>query len=282
MTANAKFTRSIRPLCRGSLLVFLAALLAGCSTMRSPEIIAHRGASHDAPENTLAAFRLALEQGADALELDIRQTRDGRVVVIHDADTKRIGARDRKVGEQTFAELQSLDAGSWKDPRWTGERFPSLDDALALVPAGKRVFVEIKCGPEVVPELERIVAASRLPAEQVVFIAFSLNVARAAKTKFPRHEVFWIYDWKKDKDTGATFSPDELIARAREAGVDGLDVNHQGPVDAAFVKRVKAAGLKLCVWTVDDPEAARRLADAGVEGLTTNRPGWLREQLRQR
>src|SRR3954471_9306583 len=124
------------------------------------EIIAHRGASYDAPENTLAAFRLAFEQKADAIELDVHLSRDGRIVVVHDFTTFRIGVVDKAIREQALGELKLLDVGRWKDLRWMGERMPTLREALQTVPPGKRVYIEIKSTPDVLPELERVIGAS--------------------------------------------------------------------------------------------------------------------------
>src|SRR5438128_11840999 len=87
-----------------------------------PELIAHRGASHDAPENTLAAVQLAWQQHADAVEVDVRISRDGQLVVIHDDNTLRTGKAARKVSDETLAELRSLDVGRWKGRQWSGER----------------------------------------------------------------------------------------------------------------------------------------------------------------
>ena len=270
-----RFTRSLA-------FALLSAFALGCSTMHSQQIIAHRGASHDAPENTLASFKLGWEQGADADELDIWLSKDGRLVVMHDGDTKRITGVNKKIEAQTLAELRALDAGAWKGPQWKGEKIPTLDEVLALIPAGKRLFIEIKCGPEVLPELERVLHDSGRKPAQCAIIAFSFQVAQQAKRRLPALEVSWLYDWKKDKDTGLTFAPDELIQKARRANLDGLDLKYPGPIDAAFVRQVKAAALKLYVWTVDDPADAKKAAEAGVDGITTNRPQWLRQQLHAR
>ena len=102
-------------------------------------IIAHRGASFDAPENTLAAFRLAWEQGADGIEGDFMLTADGQIVCFHDLDTQRVAGEMRVVKESTLAELQALDVGRWKGDRWRGERIASLDDVLAVIPQGKQL-----------------------------------------------------------------------------------------------------------------------------------------------
>ena len=124
----------------------LATTLAASGQGASPvEIVGHRGASHDAPENTLAAIRLAWEQGADAAEFDVYLSKDGKIVVIHDKDTKRVAGVDRPVVGQTLDELRRLDVGKWKAPKFAGEKLPTLNEMLATVPAGKRVFIEVKC-----------------------------------------------------------------------------------------------------------------------------------------
>ena len=274
-TANA--TLRFSPVSR--FLFWFLILLVGSGTGWGVEIIGHRGASYDAPENTLAAFELGWQQAKDGVEIDIHLSKDGKIVVIHDYDTKRIAGVDRKVIDQTLSELRVLDAGKWKGNNWTGEKIPTLEEVLPTVPDGKRLFIEIKCGPEVLPELKRLIEASHKRPEQLVLIAFSYEVVKRAKAALPSIQTYWLYDWKKDKDTGVEFMPDEVIAKATAAGADGIDVSFKGPVDAAFVRRAKSAGLKVYVWTVDDPEAARELVAAGVDGITTNRPKWLREQL---
>lgn len=240
------------------------------------EIIAHRGASHDAPENTLAAVRLGWSQDADAVEVDVHLTADGRLAVIHDPDTRRTARAERLVRDLTLEELQRLDAGAWKSPVFAGEPVPALDGVLALVPPGRRVFIEVKSGPEAVGELVRCLAHSRLSPAQIVVISFELETVRRAKRQLPRCTVCWIVE--RDSEVGR-WPREEILRRAREAGLDGLDLEAEW-VDEAWVKQTRAAGFKLFVWTVDDAPLARRLAAAGVDGITTNRPRWLREQLR--
>lgn len=243
------------------------------------EIIAHRGASHDAPENTLPAMKLAWAQGADAIELDLWLSKDGRLVVFHDADTRRMGGPKRKVAEQTWDELQRLDVGAWKDARFKGERIPTLESILATVPPGRRAVLEIKCGPEIVPELERVVRASGLAPAQLAIISFNLDALTASRRVFSQVPHYFLMGYKKDPATGRGPELVPLIARARAGGFDGLNLHYDWPITPRFAAEVKAAGLKLLVWTVDDPGMARRLTEAGVDALTTNRPGWLRKQL---
>ena len=240
------------------------------------EIIAHRGASHDAPENTLAAVQLAWQQAADAVEVDVQLSKDGELMVVHDGNTKRSGGVARKVSAQTLEELSRLDVGRWKGKRWAGEKIPTLRTVLETVPEGKRLFIEFKCGPEAIPEFKRMAKDVR----PLVAIGFSAETMRQLKADMPGLEVCWISKLRRHWRTGRPSPPaEQLIATAQKLGVDGLDLDARSPLNAALVDKLKAAGLKVYVWTVDSPAKARQLVAAGVEGITTNRPGWLREKL---
>ena len=246
--------------------------------MRAVEIIAHRGASHDAPENTLASIQLGWEQNADAVEIDVQFSKDGHIVVIHDENTRKTAGVRKLVSEQTLAELKALDAGRWKDARWTGERIPTFGEALAAIPEGRRMFVEIKCGAECIRKfVEDFRRSGRQPA-QVVPIGFSLETMRRLKKALPELEVCWIAEFKRTL-RGWSPTAERLIQQAKDAGLDGLDVSATGPVDRAFTGKIHAAGLRLYIWTVDSPARGKALAAAGVDGITTNRPEWLRSKL---
>ncbi len=265
-----------------ALTLFLLAVTIALPHAGAVEIVAHRGASHDAPENTLPSVRLGWERNADAVEVDVYLSKDGKIVVIHDDNTKRTAGVDKPVVEQTLAELQELDAGRWKGEQWAGTRLPALDEVLATIPAGKRLFVEIKCGPEILPELETVLDHSE-KRSQVVIIAFSFPVAEQAKQRFAEIPVYWLYGFS-DREKKAYGNPSltDLIAKAKGAGLDGLDVNYRGPFEKGFVEQLAAEGMELYVYTVDDPIDARRLADIGVAGITTNRPAYLRNELAKR
>lgn len=256
-----------------SLLVFTAVLAAAPKV----EIVAHRGASHDAPENTLASLKLAWEQKADSSEFDVYLSKDGQIVVIHDADTKRTAGLDKKVVDQTVEELRRLDAGKWKGARFAGEKIPTLTEMLAAVPNGKKVFVEVKCGPEIVPELNRVLKSSGLKPEQTPVISFNAKVVAAVKKIRPDLPAYWIVSLNRKGQKPPT--ADELIAKSKEIVADGLDLSAVDLLDKPFSAKIKAAGLKLYVWTVDDLVVARRMVEIGADGITTNRPGWLREKL---
>ena len=259
---------------RTTLLCLIAAL-----PLAAVEIVAHRGASHDAPENTLPSVRLGFEQGADAVEVDVFLSMDGQIVVIHDADTKRVAGVDRKVVEQTAAELQALDAGRWKDPKWAGTKIPLLSEVLALVPADRKLVIELKTGPEIVPELVRVLDSSGKRA-QAILISFSYDAIRQAKRALPELPAYWLHGFSvRERAYFGVSTLDDLIRKAKQASLEGLDVRYDGPFDAEFVRKLKNEGMDLYVYTVNDAAAARRLAEMGVRGITTDRPGWMREQL---
>jgi glycerophosphoryl diester phosphodiesterase len=236
------------------------------------EFVAHRGESADAPENTLAAFKLAWERKVPAIELDIHLTKDGRLIVSHDNDTARTTGIRKSIKDTTLEELRTLDAGKWKGEKWLGEKLPTLEEVLATIPDKSRCFIEIKIGPEAVPALVEAVRTSGKKPEQMPVISFNADSIAETKRKLPKHKAYFLSGFKKDATTGE-FSPtiDELIAKAKEIKADGLDLAWAGPLDATSAKKIKDEGLELYVWTVDKLDVAKRMIDAGVDGVTTNR-----------
>lgn len=260
-----------------SIIAFLCTLHM-LGQLHATEIIAHRGASYDAPENTVAAIKLAWEQGADGSEFDVYLSSDNEIVVIHDKDTKRTGGGTEKlVAKSTLAELRKFDYGLWKDPKYRGEPIPTIADMFATVPPGKKVFVEVKCGPEIVPALDKALRASKLKPEQTPVIAFDANVIAELKKVRPDVPAYWLVSLNK-KDTPPP-SVESVIAKAREINADGLDLSATEALDEAYARAIHDAKLPLYVWTVNKPEVARRMLKLGVAGITTDRPQWLREQL---
>ena len=258
--------------------MLLGMMVSGCGTSKNVEIIGHRGASYLAPENTRASILLGWQKNADADEIDIYLSKDKRIVVIHDSNTKRTSGVDLKVAQTTAAELRKLDIGSWKDARYAGEKIPFFQEILATVPPGKKLYVEIKCGPEIVPLLKQEIEESG-KKEQVVIISFNLEAVAQAKQAMPQVPAYWLVSTKRDKQTKKILPHDsQWLQIARDRGLDGLDVDSAG-VTPEFVQAAKKVGQKLYVWTVDDPVEARKLIEWGVAGITTNRPGWLRQQL---
>ena len=266
--------------------VLLSVLLSTAfhSTATCQMIIAHRGASHDAPENTLAAYELAWKLDADGIEADCHLTSDMKIVCIHDDDTSRIcpGMPILRIAESDLATLQQLDVGSWKDPKFSGERMPTISQVLATVPSGKKIFLELKAGLEILPILKDELAQCSLKPEQVHIICFKSSVIRQARELMPEYATSWLVDYQKQ--AGATGRPKDwrptfeyVLDRLVEIGATGLDSRDVAKiVDQKFVNDVKNSGAEFHVWTIDDPENAIRLRSLGVTSITTNRPALLK------
>lgn len=246
------------------------------------EIVAHRGASKDAPENTVAATRLAFEQGAHGVECDIYRTADGRIAVLHDASTKRTTGVDGKVEKMTLGELQKLDAGSWMDTKFAGEKIPSMEEIFATVPDSNYLLVELKGGEELVEPLKEALQRTPRNPEQVAFISFNYKALHTVKKEFPKHKALWLASYKVDKETGKEqLTLDEAIRKCKDAGFEGLSLSKTWPIDAAFVKKIHDAGLVLSVWTVNDAKEAEKLIAAGADILCTDKPGYMKEALKK-
>lgn len=248
-------------------------------SVNAVEIVAHRGFSARAPENTLAAFKLGWDNQTDACELDVYVTADDQVVVLHDKDTKRTSGVSKIVPEAKAADLMALDAGSWKGAQWANEKIPSLEQALATLPLGKqRFFIEVKCGPEIVPALQRILEPMKARADQLCVIAFRRESAAETKKALPWLKVYRLASGKtKDKkptDLG------KVIAQTQEDKLDGVDLGMDFPWTDAMVKQIRDAGLGLYVWTVNKPADVKRFAKLGVDGITTDDPVMAREALK--
>ena len=240
-------------------------------------IIGHRGASREAPENTLASFDLAFQQGADGVEADFRLTRDGEIVCLHDDGTARTGGADMRVADATLGELRRLDVGLWKGERWRGERLPLLNEALAALPAGKRLFIELKSGPEIIEPLAATLAAAGVAPGRLRLLAFSQDLILALKTCLPDYRTCWLTDYRL-RGTWQP-SPREILATLRDCRADGLASGDRAILDACFVDALREESLEIHVWTVDKAISARRLCALGVDSIMTNRPGWLRHAL---
>jgi len=244
-------------------------------------IIAHRGASADAPENTLSAFRLAWKQGADGIEGDFRLSSDRQIVCIHDEDTSRVAGTSLIVEQTPLAMLQTLDVGAWKGETWRGERMATLQDVLATVPAGKQVVIELKTGPEIVEPLAEVLERTTTDTNVLLISLIDATVAEC-KRRLPDVRCHWLtrYDQRPNGDWSPT--ADDVIAAVRRLGADGFGSQSKPRhFDAAFVERLRAAGIgEFHVWAIDDPLVARCYATLGAWGITTKRPGAMRAELK--
>jgi glycerophosphoryl diester phosphodiesterase len=227
---------------------------------------AHRGASGHAPENTLAAFRLAMEMGAEMCELDVQQTADNRLIVMHDDTLNRTTNGKGNLWEMTLAELQQYDAGSWFDPRFAGEKLPALEDVIALARGKLQLNLEVKThGHEsgVAASVVATIRRERFEPECVV-TSFDWKIVDEIKVLAPELKVGYIFGWKEFAE--------EVFGRPAD-----LLSAHYSLVDKTFLARARDSGKKVHVWTVNYKWLMRRLIKLGVDGIITNYPERLRE-----
>lgn len=250
--------------------------------------ISHRGESLDAPENTMAAFRLAVERKADGFECDVYLTKDNEIVCLHDATAKRTAGLDVKPCDATLAELRALDAGSWKDRKFAGERIPTLSEALTLARDNFEIYVEVKCGTEILPRLAEVLAAEpKATPERVRFICFNTNVVQALRQRLPDYRAYWVVGVKQKEDGTVTPSAEEALSMLRSLGAHGIDIQAHGAaaqklIDKAYVRAIQAAGFSFHVWTVNSVRQAAALAALGVETVTSDCGGVLAALLKPR
>ncbi|NOU94122.1 glycerophosphodiester phosphodiesterase [Paenibacillus sp. LMG 31456] len=238
---------------------------------KRPLIIGHRGASGEAPENTLASFGLALQQGAEGLELDIHLSADGEIFVCHDSTVDRTTNGTGEIANMSVEELKMLDAGSWFDERYAGEQLPLLEEVFASVPAEIVINVEVKC--PLTPRLqERLLQLlnqyDRL--QSVVFSSFHHKVLLGLKQEEPRLQVGLLYRGN-------------FINHRNVAELTGMDIYSLHPyytlIDAEDVADAVSHGLRVYTFTVNDPVQMKRVYDLGVSGIGTDFPALLKIML---
>lgn len=240
-------------------------------------IIGHRGASREAPENTLASFERAFQEGADGVEADFRLTRDGEIVCLHDDSTARTADRDLRVADSTLGELRRLDVGFRKGERWRGERLPTLAEVLEALPAGKRLFIELKSGPEIIAPLAATLAASGVEPDRLRLLTFSAPLVSLLKERLADYRACWLVDYRLR--AGWHPSSGEVLATLTACRADGVASRDRAILDPSFVASLRDDSREIHVWTVDAVASARRLCGLGVDSVMTNRPGWLRRAL---
>ena len=231
-------------------------------------IVAHRGASRHAPENTLSSIREAIRQGADCSEIDVQSTVDGVVILMHDSDLKRIADLPQRVDETTFEEIRKLDAGAWFGEEFEGEKVPTLQEAMNVARGKIHLNIEVKPygeDPSSAAVVAELIKKNKF-ADQCVVTSFDANVLRAIKAEVPDLQVGLI--------VGAA------MGDLSKVDADFLSV-HAPIVDARFMKRCRERDKEVYTWTVNNREQMIRLTILGVNAIITDEPGVLHE-LRQR
>ena len=263
---------SLRGVLVGLVVAALVASAVGFVVMRRVRIdqdvlvIAHRGAAGAAPENTLAAVGLAVEENADFVEIDVQETADGEVVVFHDSDFMKTAGVDLKIWDASFAEAREIDIGSWFDAGFSQERVPTLAEVLERCKDGSKVTIELKYyghDQRLEERVAEIVEAAGME-EQVILMSLDYDGVRKMKRLRPEWTVGLL---------AAT-----AVGDLTELDADFLAVN-AGMATRSFVRRSRAQGKDVYVWTINDPVAMARMAAVGVDGLITDEPALARSVL---
>jgi len=229
-------------------------------------IFAHRGAAAVAPENTLAAFRLAGAMRTDFVELDVQESLDGVVVVVHDGDLMKVGGSPLKIWEATAEQLRAVDIGSRIGPQFKDERVPTLAEALEACSGVSRVDIELKFYGHNQRLEERVIELVEAAGMQNAIVTMSLNHDMVAKMK--RLRPGWTSGLLVAKAVGdLSHAPGDFLAVEK------------GMVTRRFLRAAHRAGKPVYVWTTDDASVMIRMIGLGVDGLITNRPDVAREVL---
>ena len=268
---------------RRFLLIIFVSTLSLHSVVSAQLIVAHRGASADAPENTLAAFRLAWKQGADAVEGDFYLTKDQQIVALHDKTTERTSGVNWDVREQSLARLQSLDVGRWKARRFAGERIPTLEQVCDVISAEGKLVLEVKDSARIVPFITEAAKSGELKAllpDQLIIISFNVDVIAACRKSMPDVKALWLTSFEPSEATGEIEpSIDSIIDTLHKIDATGLDCKASDHIDEFFAQQLRSEGFEFHVWTVDEPRVAERFQGLGVDSITTNRPAAIRKSL---
>jgi glycerophosphoryl diester phosphodiesterase len=237
------------------------------------DVVGHRGASGHAPETTLAAYRIAIQMGVDAVEADVHRLRDGTLVAIHDANLQRTTNGSGWIADMTLAELKALDAGSWFNkryprkarPEFAGQQVPTLQEIIDLVKnSSADLFIEIKDPERYAPDFESsllsLVQTNRME-ERTRFLSFSAQALRRIKDlRASIPTVFLISRRRKDPVEAA------IDIRADELGI------RFGCLQPSMVEKARSKGIRVSVWTVDAEKDMRRMLEMGVDRIITNYP----------
>ncbi|MCU6708366.1 glycerophosphodiester phosphodiesterase [Paenibacillus sp. J5C_2022] len=234
-------------------------------------VIAHRGASGEAPENTLGAFKLGLEQGCDAIELDVHLSREGEVVVCHDATLKRTTDREGTIRELTVDELKRADAGLWFHESFKGERIPLMEEVFDLVPPGVMINIEMKDSYSGAMEPALLALMKRKNRlDDVVVSSFDHKCLYKLKQLEPDVKIGLLY----------TMNPRTHAGFAQTFGLPVYSLHpHKAHVSEADVREAARSNLHVYPYTINDEATMRQYMDNGVSGIITDFPGKLRKLL---
>ena len=226
-------------------------------------IIAHRGISFDLPENSLSAFNASWAVGVDGIEGDFHLTRDGSIVCIHDDNTSRVCNKNLVICNSTLQELKELNL-QCEGKDHLNIKIPTLTEVLKIVPSGKKIFIEIKCGVEILSPLIKELSRSKINSNQVVIISFDRQVVKELKEMAPEYKALLLYSYEEGLEVSS------LINEMFDIKADGIGTDNQ--LSKEFVEKVIISGLEYHSWTIDNADTANQLISWGSNSITTNEP----------
>ena len=239
------------------------------------EVIGHRGASTEAPENTLAANDLAFQQKADGVEVDVRLTKDNHLVCMHDKSAFRTAGKKNLIKESTLNQLKSLDVGKWKGEKWSGEAIPSLHEVLSEMPLDKKIYIEVKEGIETIDPLIEDIQKNKLDPKYISIISFHQEVVKRVKQAMESLTVNFLISFSSPKE----FLDEEVLLKLLEFNLDGVGAESHSRLSRNFVELISEKNKKVHVWTVDDINQAKKYKEMGLSSITTNVPGLIKSAL---
>lgn len=259
----------------------LALAVAGSVMAAKPAydtFIAHRGESHDAPENTLPAYKMAVDRGF-GFECDIYLSADKKVFTFHDGNLTRTtaGACTKKCSEANWeTDISKVDVGGWG--KWKGSKYSPtrpalLEELLQLAVDGRQIYVEVKPGPEIVPYIKEVFAKqTKATPKNTLFISFNKASCKALKEQMPEYKVYWLTgSTKGPKDKKVGIVAKDVIATLKETKADGVDCQFNPKyITAEFIKEIKDAGYEFHAWTIDNLKTSLLAFERGAQTVTTN------------
>jgi len=241
--------------------------------------IAHRGESLFAPENTIEAINLAWQKNADGIEIDVHLSKDNEIIVIHDKNTRRTTGVSHLIRNRNLDEIKKLQIKNGNLDSNYKIRIPTLKEALETVPRGKLIFIEVKCGIEILPKLKKILRETHLDKSQIKIISFNVNVISRIKKSLPRFEVIWVKRIGIEKSVLYLNGLSKVIAKIKKNNIDGLNLSYSRFLSRNVVEKVKSNNIKFFIWTVNDTRKASRLLEFGVDGIVSDKAGWFKDHL---
>ncbi len=243
------------------------------------KIIAHRGASYEAPENTFSSFELAWSENADGIELDVHLSKDNKVVVMHDKTTSRTSDLTLNVNNSSYEELKRADVGSWKSNIYKSEKIPLLEKVLENMPKDKDIYIEVKDDCKIIPELIRIILLFPLLKKNMVIISFSYDVIKKIKSNLKEYRCLWIVEFGYNVPNYTEQTLLDVVNKINTANLDGISSFAEIEHCKQLEPHIKNNNFFWNVWTVDNPHLAKDMQQLGLNSLSTNRPGWIKKNL---